>query len=303
MGDSYLRLTAVASSQHGVFSRTQALESGVTSTMLTRRTRNGALARPYEGVYVISGSAGTWERAVSAAVLGAGDGAAASHATACHLLDLARRPRNIEVSVPRDARPPRDFVIHRSTDLIESDVWIKNGIRCTTPARTLVDVGIPWGDGFAARCLDEAVRREMVTIQAVAGVLHRVARKGRNGVGPMRRVLIERVSVITEGVMEDEFLRIMKAAGVDLPECQVYIHRIGGRFIARVDFIYRTIKLVIALDGEAYHSDSKSFRRDRRQQNELVLEGHRVLRFTYFDLFAAPEFVVAQVVAALNQVF
>jgi hypothetical protein len=31
-----------------------------------------------------------------------------------------------------------------------------------------------------------------------------------------------------------------------------------------------------------------------------VLENYRVLRFTAFDIFAAPEYVVATVVAALN---
>lgn len=94
---------------------------------------------------------------------------------------------------------------------------------------------------------------------------------------------------------------IMKAAGVDLPEAQVNIHRRGGRFIARVDFVYHQFKLVIELDGEAYHSDRDSFRKDRRKQNALVLEGYRVLRFTYFDLFVAPEYVVSQVVSAIAQ--
>ena len=92
----------------------------------------------------------------------------------------------------------------------------------------------------------------------------------------------------------------MFAAGVELPTPQVNIAKRNGRLIARVDFVYRDLRLVIALDGERYHSDPNTFRKDRRQQNDLVLEGYRILRFTAWDVFAAPEYVVASVVAALG---
>lgn len=237
------------------------------------------------------------------AVLSFGPSAVASHATACHLWGMARRPNQIEVSITTKGIPTRDHIIHRTTDLVDIDTTVVNGLGCTTLARSLVDVGVPWGQGFVARCLDEALRRRLVTVQAVAAVLHGVARKGRNGVGPMRYVLLERVGALelSEGIMEDEFLRIMKAAGVDLPAPQVELYRRGGRLIARVDFVYHQFRLVIELDGEAFHSDRDSFRKDRRKQNALVLEGYRVLRFTYFDLFAASEYVVSQVVRAIAQ--
>ncbi|MCA1736255.1 MAG: endonuclease domain-containing protein [Actinobacteria bacterium] len=75
----------------------------------------------------------------------------------------------------------------------------------------------------------------------------------------MRDVLIERMALLglAEGPMDEEFLRIMKAAGVDLPEPQVEIHRRGGRLIARVDFVYHQYKLVIELDGEAFSFRSR----------------------------------------------
>lgn len=84
-----------------------------------------------------------------------------------------------------------------------------------------------------------------------------------------------------------------------MPDSQVRVTKRGGRFIARVDFIYRDASLVIELDGDRYHTDRDTFRGDRRRQNDLVQEGLRVLRFTAWDLFAAPEYVVSQVAAAL----
>lgn len=244
----------------------------------------------------------TWQRSVVIAVYGSGTGALASHATAAHLWGLTKRPRIIEVTTPQRGRPDRAHVIHRSTDLIAGDASEVEGIPCTSVARCLVDVGIPWGEGLAERCLSEAVRLGLTTDQQVAAVLHRVARRGRNGVGPMRIVLANRLgwSNLTESQLEDEFVRIMRTAGIDLPTPQVNISKRGGRWIARVDFVYPDIKLIIELDGERYHSDRNSFRKDRRQQNDLVLEGYRVLRFTAWDVFAAPEYVVAAVVAALT---
>lgn len=300
--DVVLRISAEAARHHGAFTRQVAVDSGATSADISRELQRGHWMRPAPGVYLVSGSPSTWSQAVAIAVFGSGTGAVASHATAAHLWDLARRPKIIEVTTPNKGRPSRAHVIHRSTDLIADGVTEVRGIPCSTVVRLLVDVGIPWGDGFAGRCLDEAVRTGLATDRAVATELHRVARRGRNGVGPMRRVLSGRLgwSSLTESQLEAEFARIMLTAGVALPTPQVNIGKRNGRLIARVDFVYRDLRLVIALDGERYHSDHNTFRKDRRQQNDLVLEGYRVLRFTAWDVFAAPEYVVASVVAALR---
>ncbi|MGI8517602.1 MAG: DUF559 domain-containing protein [Acidimicrobiia bacterium] len=301
MDDSFLRLTAISAKQHGVISAGQAHESGLSWEMLSRQVQNGVLLRPFEGVYVVSGSPATWERAVEVAVMASAASAVASHATACHLYGLARRPRTIEVTVSGTTRRNREWIIHRSTDLIPADVQLITGIPSTTPARTMADVGIPWGGTFAGRCLDEAVRLGLTTDQEVAAVVHRVGRKGRNGVGPIRLVLMTRLgwAGLTESQIESECVRILQAAGVDLPDPQITIRRKDGKVIARVDFVFREVMLVIQIDGWAYHSDRRSFRSDRRSQNAMVLQGYRVLRFTAFDVMAAPEYVVAQVVAAL----
>jgi hypothetical protein len=297
-----LRIAAEASRHHGAFTRKHALDAGATSAVISRQVASGRWVRPAPAVYLVPGSSATWQRAVVVAVFASGPGAIASHATAAHLWNLTKRPKVIEVTSPNTWRPPRKHVIHRSTDLIPEDIKELDGIPTSTVARCLVDIGIPWGEGMAGRCLDEAVRLRLTSEKAVASVLHRVARRGRNGVGPMRVVLSDRLgwSSITESQLEAEFLRIMHAAGIELPVSQVRIVKRGGRLIARVDFVYPELRLVIELDGERYHSDRDTFRKDRRKQNDLILQGYRVLRFTAWDVFAAPEYVVASVTAAIR---
>ena len=212
--DTMLRITAIASHHHGAFTRKMALDAGATPSMLARRARTGEWQRPFEGVYVVAGSVATWERAVVTAVFSSGAGAVASHATAAHLWGIASRPRVIEATSPLRGRPDRPHVIHRSTDLDQQDVTEHSGIPTTGVARTLVDIGVPWGKTFASRALDEAQRNGLTDLRAVAGVLHRVARKGRRGVGVMRMILEDRLgwAGITQSQLEDEFLRILRAA-------------------------------------------------------------------------------------------
>jgi very-short-patch-repair endonuclease len=251
-----LRISADAARHHGVFTRAMALKAGASESMIDRRIRKGEWQRPYSGVYVMAGTPATWERAVVASVFGAGPGAAASHRTAVHLWGLCDRPKIIEVTSPLKGRPEREHVIHRSTDLSASDVREVAGIPMTTVTRSLVAVGVPWGQGLASRALDEALRRQLTDLTAIASQLHRVARRGRRGAGVMRSILEDRLgwSGITQSQLEDEYLRIMRLAGLTLPESQVRILRKGGRIIARVDFVYPKIRLIVELDGERYHT-------------------------------------------------
>ncbi|MDP9493694.1 MAG: type IV toxin-antitoxin system AbiEi family antitoxin domain-containing protein [Actinomycetota bacterium] len=283
-----------AAAQHGVFRRSDWLSFGLSATTLTRRTRAGLLVRVRPEVYAFSGAPKTWHMEVSAAVLSLGSRAAASHRTAAHLHGIVDRPERIEVVSLRTGRRPRDFMLHQSFDLARTHIATVAGIPTTTLARTIVDIGVPHGIGATGSCLDEARRRELVTLEEVARVLHQVARKGRNGVGPARRILTERLAwdQITDSQLEDRFLRILQRSNLPPPKGQFVVTDEVGAFVARVDFAYPDSFLLIELDGAAFHSDRRSFQRDRARQNRLVALGYTILRFTYWDVLAGSDVVV-----------
>ena len=54
------------------------------------------------------------------------------------------------------------------------------------------------------------------------------------------------------------------------------------------------------IDGRGYHSDRVAFEQDRWRQNDIVLAGWRVLRFTVEMLRTRPHLVTATVRAALR---
>ncbi len=292
MGEAELARRAAA--RHGVFHRDEWLALGLSVSTLKMRTRRGLITRVAPNVYAYGAVPRTWHMEVAAAVLTSGPRAAASHRTAGHLHGLIGRPQHIEVVGPHTGRRPLSFTLHQSTDLARSHVTTVSGIRVTTVSRTIVDIGVPHGIGTTASCLDEARRLDLVSLEDVAKTLHQVARRGRNGVGPARRILVERLAwdQLTESQLEDKFLRLLQRYELPQPASQHVVANESGGFVARVDFAYPDQNLVIELDGFAFHRNQAAFRRDRVRQNRLVALGYTVLRFTYWDLLAGPEFVV-----------
>lgn len=281
-------LLALAAKQHGVLTRSQALELGVTGSTFHRDVEQGLFEQVDRGVYRVAGSSGGLRADAMAAVLTIGGLTAASHATAAWLHGLAEPPRAIEVVTTRPGRRLRDFVLHQSTDLITSHVTQIDSIPTTTVARTIVDIGIPHGLGVAGHCLDEARRRGLVDLEAVAELRASVARQGRNGVGPAKIIIAQRSEWdgATDSVLEDRFARLIQSYGLPMPLSQHRVRDEAGKILARVDFAFPDQKIAIELDGAAYHNDMESFQKDRVRQNSLVLMGWTVLRFTFWDLLA-----------------
>ena len=68
----------------------------------------------------------------------------------------------------------------------------------------------------------------------------------------------------------------LSRAGVAAAHCR------GDRPVnGRVDFAYPQIRLIIELDGRAWHSTLEAFESDRMRDNHAQLAGWRVLRITY----------------------
>lgn len=290
-------ISVITRKQHGVFTRSQAPASGVKSRTIDTRVANGTYERLHPHVLGISGSAATWHRSVVADVLSAGPLSAASHRTAAYLWELtSSRPAKTEVTSRRHLRVrKRDFVVHESKDLIESDIAILDGVPVTTAIRTVVDLGASAPLGTVARCLDAGLRIKLFTLADVQRFIGRVAKPGRSGVGTIRPLIEERLTWqgLTESTLEDLFRSIVVRAGLPMPESQFEVHETSGRFVGRFDFAFRRRRVLIELDSERWHMDPESFRRDREKQNRAHESGWTVYRFTWHQLKQEPDQVIS----------
>lgn len=75
--------------------------------------------------------------------------------------------------------------------------------------------------------------------------------------------------------------------------------RLAGRPVTP-DFRLARARLVVEIDGWAFHTDPDRFEHDRARQNLLVGAGYRVLRFTWAQLTERPDWVVDQVRGVLG---
>lgn len=297
-------LVGLAKNRFGVATRQEALQCGLSHDQINRRIALGAIEEPAPGALVIGAAPKTWEQEVAVAVLSLGPGAAASHLTAAALWGILNTSGGrVDVVVPRWDRTHRQFTVHESLDLIDSDVTVHRGIPTTVPARVVVDSGAVFKSAVP-EIFHRAQRLGLVDPDAVSVFVRRVARKGRRGVGPAKALLrsLRMYPDRTESWAEDIYLRISRQAGLPEPLQQYEVRTFDGWFICRCDFAYPDIRLAIFIDGLSYHGDGAAFQNDRVQGNALSLIDWRYLRFTYWDLVKRPYLVVQQIRSALGSV-
>ncbi len=207
----------------------------------------------------------------------------------------------VDVTVPHGVSLRRG-IVHRSDDLAGFEVTEREGIPCTDPTRTLIDLGAVVGDDVVERALESALRRRLTSLPRLGWRLEQVARRGRPGPPALRRVLARRPpgAPPTESELETLFLQCLRAAGVPPPVRQHRIQLPDGSWI-RLDDAYPDALAFVELDGWATHGTREAFRRDRRRQNQAVIIGWKPLRFTWADVVDEPERVAAEVKAVLTR--
>jgi very-short-patch-repair endonuclease len=67
----------------------------------------------------------------------------------------------------------------------------------------------------------------------------------------------------------------------------------------RVDLHWPVERLVVEVDGFAFHGSRDAFERDRRRDAEFIAAGITTLRITWRQLVHRPFVVVARIAAAL----
>jgi predicted transcriptional regulator of viral defense system len=132
-------IAALAVRQHGVVSRGQLLDAGVSDKAMERRLESGHLVRLHRGVYAVGHAQLRPEGRWLAAVLAAGPEAALSHRSAAALHGIREVSGALDVTTTRRVAV-RGVVVHRTTVLDARDVTTRRGVRATTLARTLVDL-------------------------------------------------------------------------------------------------------------------------------------------------------------------
>ena len=282
----------VAARQHGVIGRAQLLTAGLGTEAIRHRVRAGRLHPLHRGVYAVGHPAVTFHGRCLAGVLAGGPGALLGRRSGAVLWGLLAPDGAVpDVIVTTGRRRPQPGVrLHRTRDVAPTEQRLRSAVPVTSPLRTLLDLAA-WGDPREAiRAAEEAQVRRLVRPAELAGLVDRPgAPLLRRAAAPDGRM------PFTRSEAERRLLRLVARAGLPRPRTNV---RLAGH---EVDALWPRERVVVEVDGYAFHSSPAAFDRDRRRDADLQAAGYRVLRLTWRALTDRPEESAARLAVLLAQ--
>jgi very-short-patch-repair endonuclease len=286
----------LAAGQHGVVTRAQLQEAGVPLHVIEHRVRTRRVRPLHRGVYLIGPVLPPEARAMAAA-LACGTGAAVGHRTAAGLHRFAgdagtRAP--VEVVVPRGhPRRMSGIRVHRTGSLRLAEVTAVRGIPVTTPARTLWDLAIGRTSREFERWLAAALD---VGVTTVRELLDFADHRPRSPASLRLRAVLGRggTPALTRSEAEERLMQLLKQAKLPGAVANVVVH---GH---EVDFYWPAARLVVEVDGYAFHGSRVRFEADRRRDSELIAAGLRVMRVTWRQITEEPLATVVRIARALG---
>jgi hypothetical protein len=164
------------------------------------------------------------------------------------------------------------------------------------PARTAIDVAAVEDELAATVAVDSALRLQHVTVEDMRTEL----RSRRHFRGHRRCASVVKLSDCTSGSVPETVARLVfRRAGLPMP-CAQYEISLGEGQIARADFAWPEHRLIVEIDGFAWHASSEALQRDHKRLRRLTLAGWTVLPFTADDVRHRQDELVADVREALG---
>ena len=277
---------SLATEQAGAISTSQLDALGVSVASRKWLVSSGRLIRVRRGLYVLAGSEKTWRCRLWLALLDVGSPVFVCRRSAAAVWALdGFREGTIEVGVP-PPRHPRTPEVIRYRTIGRQDLELRDGMLITTPARTLVDVAGVVDASIVERSLECVLRRQLTSVDAL-----RILSAGRTpGARVIRNLLDQRPLGLPPTESDAETLFVFIARSMALPEpIRQYPVRYRGRDY-RLDFAWPERRLASEVDGGEVHGPGQ-LTADLRRQNQIVLAGWTILRFSWSMIVYDPDLV------------
>ncbi len=299
---SIAQLRAHMAEHHGVASREEARTLGVSDSSLRRMIGRGEVVRAHPGAYRAASHPRTWLSTARSIALSSGG--VISHRAAAALWGIDGFPfalHEATIDYERSVRMP-GATLHRSKQFWLIDEHMIEGIPVTGIARTVLDVAGVVGPTRLDHAIDAVLRMQLLEWPDLYDVLIRHSAKGRNGCGKLRKLLDVRYgdNSIPDSLWNRNVGVLLVDAGLPEPAYEHEIVSANGEFVARVDLAFPGQRVAIELDSVRWHLNRQSFEADPRRKNSLLLEGWKVLTFTWADYVGDPASLVRTVRSSLR---
>lgn len=291
-----------ARGSHGLLTRAQLVELGVSPHEIGNRIERGRLEQVHPGVYYLDAITPTWHTEVLAAVMAAGPGALASHRTAARLWQFdAIFGRVIELTVPFNEEPDPDGVIVHRTRRTNSEAEIE-GIPVTSPSKTLLDLAWMMPLRTMQKAARSAVRLRLTTPDEMDETVRLYGGRGVAGTREYRKVIGFVADDLSGSVAEVDLVQIALDAPMPTPVQQFRV-RLPDGTNAYLDVAWPDRMRLVEADGFEAHGTPEQMQQDLTRQNHLMEMGWEIRRFTATEIREEPERVRWEIVRFVNKPF
>ncbi len=278
-------VAAVAAAHHGVVSRQLLRDAGLTNQRIDRWLRSARIRTIGPGVYRVFESEGDmW--LISAAVLSIKESAADMHtAASIHGLSIPR-PGLPQIVVRRSGTNRSGLARVRQTGHLPTvDICVASGVRSLTVARTVCELVPIMSAGASERLVTRALSQTSLTESELMACDASLARRGRPGVQSRRQRLAPLLTGESVDLSALERLFLLKYQTTMFPLLAVQFRPPwfeGTDGI--VDFRIEGYRILIELDGRAWHSSVDARIADVRRDRRADRHGWRVVRFSWDEV-------------------
>jgi hypothetical protein len=202
------------------------------------------------------------------------------------------RHRHVSVTAPQRGRVRAGLHVHAGL-VAPDDVTTVDGVRCTSVARTALDLarGRPLPESLVV--LDAALGR-VGPVRLAAAYARLPSSAHLAGLAGA----IDLADARAESPLESASRGLMLLAGLPAPELQAWVTDDHGR-AWRVDFLWPAHRLIGEADGWGKYVGVADLRAEKVREDALRRAGWRVVRWTSDEAWRAPTVVVRRLRALL----
>ena len=265
----------IAARQRGLVTTEQLAACGLDKDGVAYRVRSGRLRPVFQSVYAVGPGELLPLARELAALLACGERSFLSHRTAAFVWGMRKTPPDaVEMSVvARNCWRRGGLWVHRIQAVDRREVRRHEDLWVSSPARAVLEVAAVGTRDELLEVIDAGLAVRRLTPADLKRVLAR-SRPCR-GSGRLAEVIADETAMaISRSRAEKTLLRLIRDAGLPLPETNIRF----GRFEA--DFVWRKQRVIVELDSETYHSGPGVFQRDREKSLVFRAAGFDVLRPT-----------------------
>ncbi|MDH6196812.1 hypothetical protein M2272_003465 [Mycobacterium frederiksbergense] len=199
---------------------------------------------------------------------------------------------DVPVELIAAVRRQRGLIVRRET-LHEDEIMTIAGIRVTTPARTVFDLGRHLPTDRAVERMDALMNACPIAVEDVALIAKRHV--GARGLQRLR-VALSLADAGSESPPETRLRLLFTDAGLPRPTTQFVVYDESGHYVRRIDMCWEQFKVGAEYDGEQHLTSRRQYVLDIRVNRVLHRLGWHVIHVIKEDSGAD---IVAQARATL----